>query len=392
MIHNIFKASVFASLFSMSAFASNLSDVVMKEQLKDNSNYVFSNASIDGLLSLLGLGFGPSEQQLLVQYWDGESIQSQISKAKSGSVSSPDLVVSINNQIWLDQKFAFLPSFNLEMLTYFGIVPQKMDVSQPTAVADQVNQWAVKNTNNLIKEVVKSDDITSDTVSLFANALYFKGSWEEAFDKNNTVDDEFYGAGQVSTMRKSESSVRVFEPEKNVILVELPFKGGSHSFIIAMPMVITSAGQWESDVYEYDSNGDVQSVFTKYISQGEAFKAIKDNGYNTEFEKFSMPKFEIDSEIKNIQDLLPELAPLFVKGALSNMSDDPNVKLSKIMQKAKIIVNEEGAEAAAVSVGTITFESFHKPLELKINGPFAFAIRDLKNGNTLFEGVITNPK
>ncbi len=106
-----------------------------------------------------------------------------------------------------------------------------------------------------------------------------------------------------------------------------------------------------------------------------------------------MPKFTIESELKNIQDNLNAAGygSLFAQGVLSRMSADPRAQLSFILQKAKIIVNEEGSEAAAVTIGGIRTTSVPMSRHLKINGPFAYAIRDDKSGVTLFEGVVRNP-
>jgi len=84
---------------------------------------------------------------------------------------------------------------------------------------------------------------------------------------------------------------------------------------------------------------------------------------------------------------------IFQKGALSKLTSDSKTKLSYIFQKAIIKVDEEGTEAAAVTGGGATTTSVPVSFgELKINGPFAYAIRDINKQVTLFEGVVRSLK
>ncbi|RHN70250.1 putative Serpin family protein [Medicago truncatula] len=56
-------------------------------------------------------------------------------------------------------------------------------------VAKEVNLWAEKETNGLIKTILPAGSIDGSTCLIFANALYFKGAWDEKF---NTMDMEGY--------------------------------------------------------------------------------------------------------------------------------------------------------------------------------------------------------
>ncbi|GMP81100.1 hypothetical protein CsSME_00035925 [Camellia sinensis var. sinensis] len=59
-------------------------------------------------------------------------------------------------------------------------------------VTNIVNSWAEKETNGLIKEVLPSGSVGSSTRLIFANALYFKGAWNEKFEASKTKDHDFY--------------------------------------------------------------------------------------------------------------------------------------------------------------------------------------------------------
>ncbi|KAI3686746.1 hypothetical protein L1987_80431 [Smallanthus sonchifolius] len=59
-------------------------------------------------------------------------------------------------------------------------------------VANEVNAWAEKHTNGLIKKVLEANAIDRLTWLIFANAAYFKGSWSQKFDRSKTKESIFH--------------------------------------------------------------------------------------------------------------------------------------------------------------------------------------------------------
>jgi serpin B len=58
-------------------------------------------------------------------------------------------------------------------------------------VRKEVNLWAEKKTNGLIKNLLPLHSDKSLTNFIFANALYFKGAWLQGFDTSKTKDYDF---------------------------------------------------------------------------------------------------------------------------------------------------------------------------------------------------------
>lgn len=385
----------FLTSFALAAPA-DLSNSVAKEQLSQNANYVFSNTSVSGLLSLISFGFGDDQQQQLSAYWGGVSLEDKAIAMKVLNADKEGLIVSVNNQVWLNNNYEFLPDYVSKIESTYDVSPQTMNVMDPEGVAKEVNQWASDNTNELIKNVLKPAQVTPDVISILANAVYFKGTWEEEFNEELTDTAAFASAGDVDMMVKYGSRVKSkYLEQDGVAVIELPYKGGTHSMVIAMPAAVTGAGGFGT-VYttQYADSTPIAEVFQKYIVQNEAFSALE-TASGQDYSVFQMPKFEVESKIEGLTSKLESagLKSHFGNGALSNMIDDSRAKISNMFQKAKIIVNEEGTEAAAVTVGiirvtsTLPSDTYH----LLINGPFAYAIRDLENNETLFEGVVTDP-
>ena len=57
---------------------------------------------------------------------------------------------------------------------------------------EKVNSWVENATEGLIKKLLPSGSLHSDTALVFANALYFKGEWDRKFDKTQTKHRDFH--------------------------------------------------------------------------------------------------------------------------------------------------------------------------------------------------------
>lgn len=65
--------------------------------------------------------------------------------------------------------------------------------------------------------------------------------------------------------------------------------------------------------------------------------------------------------------------------------------VSKVVQKAFIEVNEDGAEAAAATAGIMMMRAMVIVPSFTCDRPFMFMIRDNLTGVTLFSGHVTDP-
>ncbi|EFH64223.1 hypothetical protein ARALYDRAFT_475018, partial [Arabidopsis lyrata subsp. lyrata] len=59
-------------------------------------------------------------------------------------------------------------------------------------VRRELNKWASDHTNGLIRDLLPPGSVKSETVQVYGNALYFKGAWENKFDKSLTKINKFH--------------------------------------------------------------------------------------------------------------------------------------------------------------------------------------------------------
>jgi len=156
-------------------------------------------------------------------------------------------------------------------------------------------------------------------------------------------------------------------------LLELPYKGDDLSLIVVLPRERNGLQKLKSLINSEKLNSAIK-----------AFKSTKVNVY--------LPKFKIEQkyELKSFlsKNLLPKL---FSNGAdLSRIDGQNNLKVSQVLHKVVIEVNERGSEAAAVTaiivVERMLLES--NPNVFKADHPFLYLIRDKRNGVILFVGQI----
>jgi serpin B len=108
-----------------------------------------------------------------------------------------------------------------------------------------------------------------------------------------------------------------------------------------------------------------------------------------------IPRFNISFELET-SDMLKELGVVlpFTNGGLTKMvMSTQNLCISNIFHKSFIEVNEEGTEAAAVTIAGAVGSSRIVPtrIDFVADHPFLFMIREDLTGTVVFVGQVLNP-
>ncbi|KAG6624762.1 hypothetical protein CIPAW_16G050400 [Carya illinoinensis] len=218
------------------------------------SNLVFSPLSIHVVLSLIAAGSkGPTLDQLLsfLKSKSSDQLSSFDSEIVSvvftdGSASGGPRL-SFANGAWLDKSLSLKSSFKQAVENFFKASLDQVDFqNQATKVISEVNSWAEKETNGLIKEVLPPGSVDGTTRLIFANALYFKGAWGEKFNASATKDYDFHllngSSVQVPFMTSKKKQVAIaFDGFKVLGLpykqgLVLPFSGGDLTAMVDSPL------------------------------------------------------------------------------------------------------------------------------------------------------------
>jgi serpin B len=264
-------------------------------------------------------------------------------------------------------------------------------------VRKEVNLWAKKETNGLIKNLLPPGSVDGLTKLIFANALYFKGSWSREFDTSKTKDYDFHllngNSNKVPFMTSNrEQYISVFDGFK---VLRLFYKRGESLYMH------DDRRYFSIYIFLPDAKDGLLALTEKVASESEFLKHTCPEEKVTVGD-FRIPKFNVSFELQT-SDMLKELGVVlpFSEGAgLTKMVDSPidqDLYVSEIYHKSFIEVNEKGTEAAAAtSIGMrVTCSRYIKPpsapIDFVADHPFLFFIREDSSKTVLFVGQVLNP-
>lgn len=274
----------------------------------------------------------------------------------------------IANSIWYSKTFPFKSSFMTEAQSSFDAVVKPVDFEDKPAVLSAINGWVNDATNKKIPKIIS--DIDPDEIMFLINAMYFKGSWTNQFEKSKTTDAPFRlldGSTATVPMMMRTGTVKAGFTNDYTI-VDLPYGNTAFTMTIVLPR----------------EGLDVNTV-AETLTQ-EKWSALDQSTHEGERPLF-LPRFKLSWERKLRDDLTAMgMGIAFTDAANFSRASDAGIELSRVIQKTFVDVNEEGTEAAAATiVGAVPTSA---PSPVRIDRPFIFAIRERLSGTILFMGKV----
>ncbi|HEX3628093.1 MAG TPA: serpin family protein [Verrucomicrobiae bacterium] len=292
--------------------------------------------------------------------------------------SQTNVALDLANSIWLNKGFQLKPAFVSTNEAFFGAMLSSVNFETPES-ADTINRWASDSTRGKINGVV-SFPFPANTEVILANAIYFKGEWAEKFDPRLTQPHYFYIGGSMIKQTPMMSRRGKFEYEEGdgFQAVKLPYAGDSLQMILFLPVTNSSPAK-------------LLATFN-----GKTWNEKILPGFSSREGNLVFPRFRMNSQLLLNQPLKAlGMQDAFIPGTANflNMSSDPLV-VSEVLQKSFVDVNEQGTEAAAVTIVTVRATAVMRPLnpfEMIVDRPFFFVISDTSTGAILFMGIVNDP-
>jgi serpin B len=286
--------------------------------------------------------------------------------------------LNIVNAIWGQKDYEFLPAFLDVLAENYGAGLRILDfITETEKSRVAINEWVSNQTEGRIKDLIPQSAITELTRLVLTNAIYFNAAWKYPFHKEMTADGPFYllNGGQVTVpmMRQTESFG--YAKGEGYQAVELPYDGNELSMVILLP----ASGKFEA----FEEGLQAQQV-----------DAIINGLQNTQV-TLTMPQFKFESQF-GLKDTLAEMGMRDAfspsDADFSGMTGNPELFISDVVHKAFVAVDEAGTEAAAATAVIVGTTSVPEPsVEVTIDRPFIFLIRDIETGDILFIGRVLNP-
>lgn len=349
------------------------------ETARDDENVIMSPLSISSALSMALNGANGATRDSMLQTLRVSGLTPEIINSSYKNLTKALLsvdqrvLISIANSVWAEKNFAVKVPFRNILTEYYNADSKSFDITDQSAYV-AINSWIEDKTNGLIKNMLSG--LEDNTVMLLINAIYFKGKWGSQFDKNKTVNGSFYkydGSTAEVPMMKQTSEYKVYSGE-GFVLAEFPY--GQGNFVM--------------DVIVPDGQNGIKTVLP----------AINETSFNGWLEQMvttktdlSFPRFKFGYQTK-LNNILANMGMgiAFTDNAdFSNISD-MDLLITEVIHKAFIETNEEGTEAAAVTIiGIGTTSEPVTPFTLNIDHSFIYIIRETTTNSILFMGKVADP-
>ena len=350
---------------------------------------------------------------------------------------SENLMISLANSTWLDNKFIADKSWLERVKSFTRAEAFQSDISSIDTM-NSINNWVSKHTNGLIEQMLENP-LDEDTRLALLNTIYFKAKWNTPFEQNASYTEEFrLDSDNINANAKGAEG-------NSTIEVPMMHQYGVHYEYIANAFA-------EGVILPYQSNSQIYNLpnipasedVERYIDSPApnlafiALKPINTENYQHLYEEtrtdyligesavrdmyglltnevmadllvnkqtklvnLKLPKFEITFD-KKLNESLKNigLKACFDSGnanftKMGTTTDGGNLYIDLVRQKAKIIVDEEGTEAAAATEVMIKNECAsiieEEPMNVYFDQPFLYIIMDMEKEVPLFIGIMDNP-
>jgi serpin B len=293
--------------------------------------------------------------------------------------ADPQVAMQIANSIWYRDTYHVEQSFLDVNHTFYDAEVNEADFDAPETL-DNINNWVNDKTNGKIQKII--GEIPAEMVMYLINAIYFNGTWTKEFNPESTQPMNFKTSEGEFVEADMMGRVDTLDYLKNQTFsaIRMPYGKGNFSMTVFLP----------NDGNTVD---DVAASFTP-----ENWKNWQANLAETENVDIRFPKFKVEYE-KTLNSILQGMGmnKAFTPQAdFSSINSTRDLFISFVKHKTFIEVDEEGTEAAAVTI--IGFENTSvdpnepETIYFHCTKPFLYAITEKDTGAILFMGKVGNPE
>ncbi|XP_028658191.1 alpha-1-antiproteinase-like [Erpetoichthys calabaricus] len=359
-------------------FAFRLYNKIASQADEVSKNIFFSPLGISFALSMLSLGAkGESHDQMFegLGFNQTELNETLVNEAFEHLVKTQakheNLELSTGGAVFMEDSFKPKPTFLEEIKRHYHAEGFNVNFRNSTEATAVINNYVAKKTHGKITDLVK--DLDPQTVMYLLSYIFFKGKWEKPFLKEVTRKYDFHINNEttvvVDMMYKDSYFENYEDTDLGAQVLKLPYNSGT-SMLLVKPT---------KDIHE------VEKLWCK-----QHLKKWKKNLHKSRLAIY-VPKFSVSASY-SLQKVLSEMGitDIFSDEAdLSGITDETKLKVSKIVHKAVLDVDETGSEAAAGTGAEIIPMSL--PPSITFDRPFLILILDHNTKSILFMGKIVNP-
>lgn len=346
---------------------------------------VVSPLSVTYLMSMLANGAdGETQQQILATLgWAGEGIQqpslqdindySRMLIEKTARLDKA-VTVEIANYVAVNKEFKLNSKFQKSVERDYKAGVESLNFTSPSTLK-RINDWCNDRTHGMIPSII--NELDPDAVSYLMNAIYFNGTWKDKFSKEETKQEMFRGYTRdiqyVDMMHRHGEYF--YADGDGYSAVSIPYGNGAFRMTVILP----SEGSFLRDVMASMDGGKFQAL------QRSMEKCNVD---------LKIPRFTTEVDLP-LNDIISALGAPLIFSSQADFSQFArgDFYVSKMFQKAKIEVSEEGTKAAAVTAAIMMMSAVRPEKKRNVvfhaDSPFAYIISENSTGSIYFMGQYT---
>ena len=298
------------------------------------------------------------------------------------------ITLTVANRLFGQTGYAFRETFVTLVRDNYGAPFEPLDFAKNSSGATKhINAWVEDQTRQRIRNLIADGALNDLTRLVLVNAIYLKAPWAEEFHDFATKPQTFYLSANnlinvpMMTAQRTVSYAR----RDGCTVLALPYRGGDLQFLILLPEKV-------------DGLANLEKNLTARLLTDSAALDRKDV-------ILYLPKFKLEPPVLSLGR---ELQALGMKSAFDQPQGSANfdriaprrpddyLYISEVFHKTFLNLDEKGTEAAAatavVAVAASAVREKPKPIEVRVDHPFLFAIQHRASGACLFLGQVSDPR
>ncbi|XP_034472589.1 antichymotrypsin-2-like [Drosophila innubila] len=352
--------------------------------LRPNQNIVFSPFSIQSCAAMARMGAsGETADELDRGLELVSNDATQIAKSFNDVLAAYEnsSILHIANKIYIMKGFELREEFSSLLTKQFLSPAENVDFARNVEAAGLINSWVEQRTDNLIKYLIPASDLDADSRLVLINAMHFKGNWVHPFEERSTRNERFHlnelDAIDVPMMHLQEVLRYADLPSLDASALELPYAKSDFSMLIVLPKSRTGLSQLEEKLRNTPLDKITEQLHEVQVD-------------------VKLPKFKSEFQVE-LTEAFNQLGMTHLFSSQADFSrmlkspEDGKLKVSKIIHKAFIEVNELGTQAAAatgmIPVPESEFISLVEPTPFHADHPFNYFIIN-KQSTVFFAGKV----
>ncbi len=276
--------------------------------------------------------------------------------------------------------------FSSDMKDYYDAAVTTKNFSNP-GFLPEVNSWCSDHTRGMIPSILSPNELSPEDVIMLINAIYFKATWKDKFDANDTKNETFTAAdGSTSQLPMMHRKAYAMYGQNDIYsTLYLPYGSGQ---------IYDVGERWSMMVLLPNEGKTIDDVVNNL--DGDAWEQNLIDMWNPEVD-IKIPRFATDTETDLIDPISRMGAPTMfdkTKAEFLKMVEarSGQVWVGLMKQRAAIEVNEEGTKTSAVTVAAVGDTANAgvgraEKVDFHCDRPFVYLIREASSGAIFFIGA-----